>query len=87
MLTFTARACSGDRQTLGLGEGPVWDAARERMLWVDSDSGRVFTGRLEGDRLVVDTVLVFEERVGAVLPAADGGLVVAGERDVHVLGP
>lgn len=70
---------------LDLGEGPVWDEARQRVWWVDSKAGEVFRGRLEGDRLEVEWRRAMGEKVGCVTPAADGGLLVAGERQVHVL--
>jgi sugar lactone lactonase YvrE len=75
----------GSDQRLELGEGPVWDDARQRVWWVDSEAGEVYRGRLEGDRLEVEWQRSMGEKVGCVTPAADGGLLVAGERQVHVL--
>lgn len=56
-----------------LGEGPTWDAAAHRLIWVDILSCRIHhfdpaTGRR--------TVMVTEQHVGAAKPCADGGLVV-----------
>lgn len=68
-----------------LGEGPVWDDARQRVWWVDSEAGEVFRGRLDGDRLEVEWQRSMGEKVGCVTPAEDGGLLVAGERQVLVL--
>lgn len=67
-----------------LGEGPVWDDARQRVWWVDSEAGEVFRGCLDGDRLEVEWQRSMGEKVGCVTPAEDGGLLVAGEREVHV---
>ena len=75
----------GSDQRLELGEGPVWDEARQRVWWVDSEAGEVFRGRLEGDHLDVEWHRSMGEKVGCVNPAEDGGLLVAGEREVHVL--
>lgn len=75
----------GSDQRLGLGEGPVWDESRQRVWWVDSEAGEVYRGRLEGDRLDVEWHRSIGEKVGCVTPADDGGLLVAGERQVHVL--
>lgn len=75
----------GSDQRLELGEGPVWDESRQRVWWVDSEAGEVYRGRLEGDRLDVEWHRPMGEKVGCVTPADDGGLLVAGEREVHVL--
>jgi len=56
-----------------LGEGPTWDAARERLMWVDILSGRVHTYDPATGRR---TVLTTEQHVGAAKPRAGGGLVV-----------
>ncbi|MEU4422374.1 SMP-30/gluconolactonase/LRE family protein [Actinoplanes sp. NPDC024001] len=61
-----------------LGEGPVWDAARERLLWVDIEAGEVHEGRLETDGRVRRTRgWSFPETVGAIAVAAGGDLLVA----------
>jgi sugar lactone lactonase YvrE len=57
-----------------LGEGPVWDAAAEQLLWVDCVAGEVHrfdpaTGS--------DTAIGTGCRVGAVATRRRGGLVVA----------
>lgn len=57
-----------------LGEGPAWDAARGRLWWVDIERGLVLEsdpadGATRANRL--------DDRVGAVVPATDGTLVVA----------
>lgn len=62
-----------------LGEGPVWDAPRGRLLWVDIDAGAVHEGRIAGDRVTRSRSWAVDRTVGAVVPAADGGLLVAGE--------
>lgn len=75
----------GAHQRLELGEGPVWDEVRQRIWWVDSERGEIFRGRLEGDRLDVEWQRSMGEKVGCLTPAHDGGLLVAGERMVHLL--
>lgn len=70
-----------------LAEGPVWDAARDRVLWVDIEEGRILEGRLrDGDVEVLRTVVV-DATVGAVVPCADGRLLVAGRSGLVVIGP
>jgi sugar lactone lactonase YvrE len=82
-----ARRTYGTDLRLELGEGPVWDAGAEVLWWVDSEAGAVFHGRLDGDRITVAGRRDFGEKVGSVAPSADGGLLVAGERQVHVVDP
>jgi sugar lactone lactonase YvrE len=57
-----------------LGEGPIWDGRRERLVWVDIDACLVHafdpaTGR--------DESFDAGQEVGAVAPRAEGGLVLA----------
>jgi sugar lactone lactonase YvrE len=55
------------------GEGPIWDAAAQELVWVDITAGLVRRGRVDGD----DVVDVAQHRggdtVGFVVPAAAGG--------------
>lgn len=81
----TACRASGNDLRLELGEGPVWDAAAKVLWWVDSEAGEVFRGEIDGDRVSVVDRRGFGEKVGSVCPAADGGLLVAGERSVYVV--
>ncbi len=60
-----------------LAEGPVWDAERARLLWVDIARGRAFCGRLRAGGVEVDDEHCFPGTVAAVVPTADRGLLVA----------
>lgn len=60
-----------------LAEGPVWDAPRERLLWVDVLGGLVLEGRLHDRAVEVTARHRFDATVGAVAVAADGTLLVA----------
>ncbi|MFC7591980.1 SMP-30/gluconolactonase/LRE family protein [Nonomuraea antimicrobica] len=86
-MTFTAVPASAD--VYALGEGPVWDAARQRLLWVDIVAGTVYEGRLDPatGQVTVTGRHVFDSTVGAVAVAADGGLVVAEQATLTRLGP
>jgi sugar lactone lactonase YvrE len=85
MTSLSARP-AGD-EVHRLGEGPVWDAASDRLLWVDIETGDVLRGELDGDRVrVIDRINV-DRTVGAVVPAGDGRLLIAGADVVHVLEP
>jgi sugar lactone lactonase YvrE len=60
-----------------LGEGPVWDAQRDRLLWIDIALGQVFEGRFANGVVVTTDHHDFPGTVGVVVPAADGQLLVA----------
>ncbi|MEV0317734.1 SMP-30/gluconolactonase/LRE family protein [Streptomyces sp. NPDC050658] len=56
-----------------LGEGPTWDPAARRLIWVDILNSRVHTYDPSTGRR---TVMATEQHVGAAKPRAGGGLVV-----------
>jgi sugar lactone lactonase YvrE len=56
-----------------LGEGPVWDAGDQALYWVDIPQSRVHRIAADGSLSSWDT----GQPVGAVVPRASGGLVVA----------
>jgi sugar lactone lactonase YvrE len=78
---FSAAVAS--ERAYGLGEGPLWDGDRARVLWVDINAGAVHSGRLHDGVVTPDGQLGFAETVGAVARAADGQLVVAGARELY----
>ena len=82
---FRASVAGEERCTLG--EGPVWDGDRNRVLWVDISAGAVHTGTLDGERVAEDSVLELPETVGAVACARDGELLVAGARRLYRVSP
>lgn len=83
MTTYDARLATGEAYQLA--EGPVWDADRARVLWVDIPDGRVLEGRLLADRLEVTGEHRFPGTVGAVVPGRDGGLLVAGSKGLATI--
>jgi sugar lactone lactonase YvrE len=63
------------------GEGPIWDAALQRLLWVDL---------LQGDLLLTEPSGATERRhvsdvLACVVPRAAGGHLVATERGFALL--
>lgn len=61
-----------------LGEGPTWDAAGQRLLWLDVDG--LVLHQLDAAGHHSQTAL--DRRVSAVVPASDGGLVAVAGVDV-----
>ena len=67
-----------------LGEGPTWDAALGRLLWIDILGARLHTyDPGSGHR----TVRVLDQHIGAVKPRAGGGLVLNLRDGVALLDP
>ena len=68
-----------------LGEGPTWDAATGRLLWVDIDGGLVLAGTLDADGTIeVVERISLDETVGAVAPGPDGSWLIAGAERLYV---
>ncbi|MET7882161.1 SMP-30/gluconolactonase/LRE family protein [Streptomyces avermitilis] len=72
------------RAHAALGEGPTWDTAAQRLIWVDILGSRVHTYDPASGRR---TVLATEQHVGAAKPRAGGGLVVNLRDGVGLYGP
>ena len=70
-----------------LAEGPVWDAPRGRLVWVDILGKAVHTGRLGTGIVEIGPSHRFESYVGAVAVADDGSLLVAEDHHLTRLAP
>ncbi|CAN5482053.1 SMP-30/gluconolactonase/LRE family protein [soil metagenome] len=70
-----------------LAEGPLWDPEQQRVLWVDIHEGRVRWGRLVGDQVQAEGEHRVDGTLGAAVPTADGGLLVALTRRVATIAP
>jgi len=82
-MTTSDSVTVADTLVCRLGEGPVWDAARQRLLWVDIHSGTVQVGRLRsGGRIDLIDRVAFDQPVGAVAVSEAGMWVVAGSHRV-----
>ena len=75
---WSAKVASTD--VFGLGEGPLWDPPRRRVLWVDVNAGTVHAGELSGSQVVRRQSWQLDRTVGAVVCSAAGDLLVAGAR-------
>ena len=75
--SFTAEP-AGDG-CYALGEGPVWDPVRRRLLWVDIEGHFVYGGELDTETGAVTPASRwdFDAEVGAVAVAESGELLVA----------
>jgi sugar lactone lactonase YvrE len=78
----TFRAQGACAESYGLGEGPLWDATRQRVLWVDINAGHVHLGDWAVGKVVPRERLDFPGTVGAVVRSAAGELLVAGRREL-----
>ena len=58
------------------GEGPAWDAANGRLLWVDMMAERLHLTRPDGAD-IVDEVVVYDQPVCVAVPRMGGGLALA----------
>ncbi|MBO2448701.1 SMP-30/gluconolactonase/LRE family protein [Actinomadura barringtoniae] len=73
-------------ETFHLAEGPVWDAARRRLLWVDILRNMLLEGALDQGHIEVVRRHAFDSMIGAVAVGADGGLLVAAQEHLVLLG-
>lgn len=71
-----------------LGEGPLWDPVRARLLWVEIRSGTVLVGTLRDDGTIdiVDRAGV-GDTAGAVAVSERGEWLVAGGHRLIVMNP
>ena len=84
-MTTERRARPATDEVFRLAEGPVWDAAQERLHWVDIEAGAVLEGVLDGERIQVLSRTSFDGMVGAVVVARDGSRLVAAQEHLVVL--
>ncbi|MFJ2234052.1 SMP-30/gluconolactonase/LRE family protein [Streptomyces sp. NPDC087859] len=72
------------RAQASLGEGPTWDPARNRLIWLDILGARINTyDPVSGHR----TVRVTDQHIGAAKPRTGGGLVLNLRDGVALLDP
>jgi sugar lactone lactonase YvrE len=84
-VTSTAFAAFGPVHELA--EGPRWDDVAQRATWVDIARGEVWQGIIEDDRVSGACRLLIPPTVGAAVPVAGGGILVAAHDRLVVLTP
>jgi sugar lactone lactonase YvrE len=65
-----------------LGEGPLWDVDEQRLYWVDSADGRVFSSTSDGREVRAWQV---HQKIGSMALRKKGGAIVALARGLHFL--
>jgi len=85
MTTLHARVASAD--SYQLGEGPVWDVDRRRILWVDILGGKVMEGILDDDEVVVTATHDVGGMVSAAVPTSSGAILLALQEELAILEP
>lgn len=71
-----------------LGEGPVWDAPRERLLWVDHITGCISQTQADGQggwQAATAPGWAMQPPLAAVVPRAAGGLALIKHTDVVLM--
>jgi sugar lactone lactonase YvrE len=68
-----------------IGEAPVWDAAGDRLLWVDHALGVIHEAKARGALWRETRRWSLQRHLAAALPRAHGGLLVAGGLQVFTL--
>lgn len=82
-MELTAVACSPPLAEHA--EGPFWDAGTGRFGWVDIMAGRLWSAGYDGGDLVDPRRVGIDRPLGAAVPAAGGGwLVAAGAGFAHL---
>jgi sugar lactone lactonase YvrE len=71
-----------DPAPAGLGEGPAWDAAGQRLLWVDVFAGHLHVAGADGGRRYTYTI---GRHLSAALPAAGPGVLIVAREGFAVL--
>ncbi len=69
-----------------LGEGPLWDAANERLVWCDISGRRIHELRRDGDSWAAGASWETPDLPGAVVPRREGGLLAMVGREFCLLG-
>lgn len=61
-----------------VGEGPIWDGERQRLVWTDIESGLVYQIDAKGNKSIINRDLI----VGCIGLNNDGRLILAGRTGV-----
>jgi sugar lactone lactonase YvrE len=65
-----------------LGEGPCWDAAAQVFYWVDIEQMKL---HIHDPKTQSNRIIQFSQRVGAAVPRASGGFILAMQHGFYSL--
>lgn len=84
---MSAMVAAATREVFGLAESPVWDASRNRLLWVDIPVGLIYEGELDDSTGQISIVreLALPGMVGAVAPTGDSTVLVAAQERIVIM--
>lgn len=68
-----------------VGEGPLWDAQAQRLLWVDHPRGLVHEARADGPHWRETRQWHLGRHIAAAIPRTRGGLAIVGALGIDVL--
>jgi sugar lactone lactonase YvrE len=70
-----------------LSEGPRWDDATGTVTWVDIVQGHVYRGTVDDHGVTGERIIALPDTVGAAVPMADGGMLVAAHDRLLAVSP
>jgi sugar lactone lactonase YvrE len=71
-----------------IGEGPAWDAAGQRLIWSDNETGVIHAARADADGTWREAQRWELQRgIAGAIPRSRGGLVVASGTEILLLSP
>ncbi|GLY93005.1 SMP-30/gluconolactonase/LRE family protein [Actinoplanes sp. NBRC 103695] len=80
---WTAQRAS--ERTFRLAEGPIWDAPRGLVHWVEIEAGAVHTGRLTDRGVELTRTRQLDKMVAAITLGRTGEMLVAGQETLLVV--
>jgi sugar lactone lactonase YvrE len=83
VVTLAARLLINCRDTIG--EGPIWDEPRQRLLWSDNATGLIHEARLVEGEWRENRHWTLNRVLGAAIPRLQEGLLAVGPTDIVIV--